>query len=230
MRRFILLPALDVAPTWIDPVTELTIAQLAEPLKQGAGSLCLAAPHSEQVDAIVAEVSRQAMATVLPIDACPTARAGCYGVDREGAGRHDAGCRDADRSTDAIASRWIARATPERLLIHEPPRLRPKLVVLLDETSGGGERTASDETAHLRLARLLRLLPPSDGSRGASSDDVTWPLPGPRYLLNAADRDWAIHELVAALEAMDCPVEPLPDAALRAAPDASIEGIRPASY
>ena len=32
---------------------------------------------------------------------------------------------------------------------------------------------------------------------------------GPRYLLASNDQDWAIQELVAALEAMDCPIEAL---------------------
>lgn len=32
---------------------------------------------------------------------------------------------------------------------------------------------------------------------------------GPRYLLPSDDPAWAVHELVAALDAMDCPVEPL---------------------
>ena len=34
-----------------------------------------------------------------------------------------------------------------------------------------------------------------------------WPLPGPRYLLATDDPTWAEHEIVAAMEAMDCPVE-----------------------
>ena len=34
-------------------------------------------------------------------------------------------------------------------------------------------------------------------------------LVGPRYLLPSDDPDWAVHELVAALDAMDCPVEPI---------------------
>ena len=32
---------------------------------------------------------------------------------------------------------------------------------------------------------------------------------GPRYLLPSDDPEWAIHELAAALDAMDCPVEPV---------------------
>lgn len=34
-------------------------------------------------------------------------------------------------------------------------------------------------------------------------------LVGPRYLLPSDDPEWAVHELVAALDAMDCPVEPI---------------------
>jgi 2-amino-4-hydroxy-6-hydroxymethyldihydropteridine diphosphokinase len=42
-------------------------------------------------------------------------------------------------------------------------------------------------------------------------DQGTWSEPRARYLLTAEDRGWAVHEIVAAFEAMDCPVEALPE-------------------
>ena len=55
------------------------------------------------------------------------------------------------------------------------------------------------EDRHRQIAEQLRLTPTSD--RALDFD-------GPRYLLDTSDPQWAIHELVAAFDAMDCPVEP----------------------
>lgn len=45
------------------------------------------------------------------------------------------------------------------------------------------------------------------GMRNSTAAKMPWN--GPRYLLPMQDREWATHELVAAIEAMRCPVEPI---------------------
>ena len=60
---------------------------------------------------------------------------------------------------------------------------------------------AAWEDFHRPLANWLGL------SGAAGSSGRRWPLAGPRYLLATDDVAWAEHEIVAALEAMDCPVE-----------------------
>lgn len=67
---------------------------------------------------------------------------------------------------------------------------------------------AAWEDLYRPLAAQLGLC---DSSAPANQRTANWNLSGPRYLLVSEDRQWITHELIAALEAMDCPVEPLSD-------------------
>jgi 2-amino-4-hydroxy-6-hydroxymethyldihydropteridine diphosphokinase len=80
----------------------------------------------------------------------------------------------------------------------------PKLVIFLvdSQTSSG----AQWEDLYRGLARRLNL---ADGSAAGTAQPNRWGSDLPRYLLATDDRQWAVHELVAALEAMDCPIEQL---------------------
>jgi 2-amino-4-hydroxy-6-hydroxymethyldihydropteridine diphosphokinase len=68
MRRFILLPALDVAADWIDPVTQWSVEQLAGQLSIGRGSLVLVADREMQPEALLREVSRHSLASCFPAE------------------------------------------------------------------------------------------------------------------------------------------------------------------
>ncbi|MEO8270534.1 MAG: hypothetical protein ABI557_12495, partial [Aureliella sp.] len=62
------------------------------------------------------------------------------------------------------------------------------------------------ENQHLQFAQRLGLSVGPPTHRENSDDDLAaWV--GPRYLLPSHDGQWAIHEMVSALEAMDCPIE-----------------------
>lgn len=199
MRRFILLPALDVAADWIDPVTRQSLLELAEPLQNGPGSLWLVSQDPAIVQTWLDEVAELAAAQIIT----------------------------ADQSRPVEGSRWISLvsiAEFERAIAH-CPRVLPKLTVFLAEPSA--DLQAAWETQHLGLAESLHLLDP-----GQQSDsqllDTQFPATGaasaveatpevaltcrwhaPRYLLPGDDRQWAIHEMLSALEAMDCPIEPI---------------------
>lgn len=68
--------------------------------------------------------------------------------------------------------------------------------------------TNEQKNADLHLAQQLGLLGNPSPNHGSSDCDLpTWV--GPRYLLPGHDGQWAIHEMVSALEAMDCPIEPI---------------------
>lgn len=184
MRRFILIPALDVATDWIDPVTGRSIGQLAEPLQSGPGSLCLVASDTVVAQAWLREVSELAAAQLVPSGQWPSA-GGSRWVSLESTTEFDRRLRAPSPAAD------------------EP---RPKLTVILAESSN--DDSTAWENQHLHLAQQLGLLGNPSPNHGSSDCDLpTWV--GPRYLLPGHDGQWAIHEMVSALEAMDCPIEPI---------------------
>ncbi len=184
MRRFILIPALDVAADWIDPVTGRRIGELAAPLQSGLGNLCVVASDTTTAQAWLEQVSELAMAQLVASDQQP----------------------------DARGSRWIQLISTidneQRMLGASlaPGEPHPKLTVFLTDSHKVPNIAWEDQ--HLCLAGQLQLLgnPPSNCNR-SDGEIPAWV--GPRYLLPGDDGQWAIHEMVAALEAMDCPIEPI---------------------
>lgn len=203
MRRFILLPALDVAADWIDPVTQWSVEQLAGQLSRGRGSLVLVADREMQPEALLQEVSRHSLASCFPAEQLASG----WPLDTNG--------------------RVISWVQPDDLHGSKNPDLShschgksqglAKLYFFLKSL----DPQLFWEDHYRDLASRLRLScnEPVDSMAMAldvgSTSDVLHttspevPIIGPRYLLATNDQAWAIHELVAALEAMDCPVEPL---------------------
>lgn len=197
MRRFILAPAAQVARDWLDPVTGQSIGSLARALEQGRGSLMLCTEPKARPELLLEEVARHTLAKWQTVDFGQTTT------------------QEASDNT----SRWVALAPQQLASLHAalPTRAEeaadvsgvrlsppPKLVVfLVDVQASSG---AQWEDRYRGLARLLNL------SSGVAADQPftrRWSSQTPRYLLATDDRHWAVHELVAALEAMDCPVEQL---------------------
>ena len=186
MRRFILIPTLDVAPEWIDPVSEWSIAQLAGSLQSGPGSLILVSQDVDRHSAWLSEIAEKSMAQIVPWGDSPL----------------------------SDQSRWICLASVREMqrredLAASQPLQQAKLTTFLtsDAVDGGAIAQASDwETRHQSWAASLRF---SDSqSPSPVGCKAPFQLAGPRYLLASEDSQWAIHEVVSALEAMDCPVEP----------------------
>jgi 2-amino-4-hydroxy-6-hydroxymethyldihydropteridine diphosphokinase len=187
MRRFILEPALDVAAQWQEPVTGLTIFQLATRLRSGPASVALVTSDLPQGQLLLERAAAQSGCQWLT----PTV------VDRTAAG--------ATHSFQPSTGRWLGLVSrralePLRSATLEPA---PKLVfVLADPVKAIG---AAWEDFHRPLAAWLGLS--GDDNLPDNHPSRCWPLAGPRYLLASDDPAWAEHEIVAALEAMDCPVE-----------------------
>lgn len=179
MRRFILLPAVDVAHDWIEPVSGWTIGQLAENVRSGPSNFVLLADESSHAESLLAEVARRGGAEWCPSTA-PT-----------GAEEH------------SLTGRWIsariaAFARLDELRLDELSGLfnQCKLVIGLAPKVPFSD-VAWEDYHHLLAQRF-----------GMFTDTTNSIFPkGPRYLLASDDHDWAIEELTAALEAMDCPVE-----------------------
>ncbi|MEZ6137217.1 MAG: 2-amino-4-hydroxy-6-hydroxymethyldihydropteridine diphosphokinase [Pirellulaceae bacterium] len=179
MRRFILEPAMDVAADWTDPVSGLTIETLTRRLRGSPGSFILCADPKLQPELLLERVAREALAEWRTIE--PKTRFSIGTADTSGSQN----------------SRWVAWLpiddAPQSLPLSPPSKL---VIVLSNANEPSG---AEWEDVHRELAERLRLTQ-------AEANSV-WTLPGARYLLATDDREWAIHEMAAALEAMDCPVE-----------------------
>lgn len=186
MRRFILEPALDVAGDWREPVSGWTIRELAEALRRGPASVALVGWDAAQAQGLLERAAAQSQCTWITPRIKP-----CH----EGA-EPTAAVPD-QRAVSSQRGRWLGFIPAQSLQGLEQGFIQPqpKLVFLLAEpTTKPG---AAWEDFHRPLAKWL-------GLSGPSRD---WPLAGPRYLLATDDLAWAEHEVVAALEAMDCPVE-----------------------
>lgn len=178
MRRFILEPAMELAADWVDPVSRRSIGELAKALRHGQGNLVLCADQAARPDLLLEQVARQAVAA--------------WNVVR----RSDAGyALELD-----VPSRWVAALPSGPLSQLEYPlqiQPQPKLqIFLVEERASSG---AQWEDLHRDLASRLDLT--------SSQTCASWNVSGPRYLLATDNPQWAVHEMVSALEAMDCPVE-----------------------
>ncbi|MFN3193034.1 MAG: 2-amino-4-hydroxy-6-hydroxymethyldihydropteridine diphosphokinase [Aureliella sp.] len=179
MRRFILEPACDVAANWVDPVSLLSLSELAGHLRRQPVSITLLYGDSVPGMKIASSVAEISGAKI------------CLDSDLGSVGRtavrelrlRKVGC------TDLVEMAHHDIATCEGIVVYLPPSV--------------GERLGAWEDIHRDAAVAMNLL--SAGDENAKS----WR--GPRYLLASDDEPWAIHELNAAYEAMDCPVEPIAD-------------------
>ncbi len=209
MRRFILEPATRIAGDWIDPVSGRSIDQLASSLRQRKGSFVLCASPHLRPNLLLEEVARQAMAEWLTLDIQPAEQMPEKPLARWVAlspqMSHGLSPELSRRATALDhAALGLSETKHQQLelptLANEP---QPKLVIFFVEaqaTSG-----AQWEDIHRTLAIQLKL---SD-TQHAEHAPRLWDSALPRYLLATDDRQWAVHEMVAALEAMDCPIEQL---------------------
>lgn len=180
MRRFILLPALDVAAEWQDPVSQWTIRQLADNVASGMGSLLLVGNPELKPGRALQEVARTALARWIPQESIESASL----EDNQ----RWVGCIDPSNFWEQFSAQRIERFLKSKLIFFwEPDR-----------------DSVAWEDQHRELAVRLRLAEDPLQTAGSVS-----PLAGPRYLLSTRDCQWARHEMQAALDAMDCPVEPV---------------------
>lgn len=205
MRRFILEPALDVAAQWREPVSGLAIAELAERLRSGPASIALVASNLHRGQALLERAAAQSGSQWLTPSIAAQAR---HLPTDEGA------CERQLEPAGHAAGRWLGLVSAQKLAEWKQSQAllqpAPKLVFLLAEplTVVG----AAWEDVHRDLADWLGLTTGAeahgeDRATSGSSVDPKWPLGGPRYLLATDDPRWAEHEIVSAMEAMDCPVE-----------------------
>lgn len=187
MRRFILLPAMDVAPQWRDPVSRMTIQELAKQVQSGPGNFLLVGGSDCERNALLQKVAEQSNAQRLALSGL-------------GIGEIVDSMKLLDTSKRWIADcNWSDILDDQTTLRRTVSMLSPKLVVVWEPSSGSSRsQEHSDRAARLGI---------SPTNLAATTNQLDYL--GPRYLLSTNDSDWAVHELVAALEAMDCFVQPL---------------------
>ncbi len=185
MRRFILIPARDVAPECVDPVTGWSIRDLADGLQRGPGSLKVIV-SGRLTDSIVARACHLSGAFLMHGDdgteVAPCSKPSRFVcLERRETGEANLGPTDSESSAQSHGAE------------------SPKLTIMLAESGGddSGEYVEAWEVRHQELASQLNLC-------GADEKPI---VVGPRYLLPVDDPEWACHEIVSALEAMDCPIE-----------------------
>jgi 2-amino-4-hydroxy-6-hydroxymethyldihydropteridine diphosphokinase len=184
MRRFILLPAADVARDWLDPVSGWTIGQLAENVRHGPSNFVLLGEASSKPESLLAEVARRS------------------GAQWRSSTQKNIPPERWDNF------RWVSVRTtlPGQLAASNFDAIRSelpgtKLLIALAPPVPAAEIAWEDY--HRTLASNL-------GLRAEAAELGAAPMGiGPRYLLVNDDPDWSVQELIAALEAMDCPIEPL---------------------
>ncbi len=180
MRRFILAPAMEVAADWQDPVSQMAIKQLAMRVSQEPGSLTLVAGSEVQPMQVLESVAQFSHAKVVPANELGS----------------KAPMENGQRLVTWVDSGQFASKSELAAYLNQLPT---RLTVFWESVDPG----FAWEDQHQELAANLRL--------SESSDPMHRPISivGPRYLLATNDLDWAVHELVAALDAMDCVIEPL---------------------
>ncbi len=214
MRRFILLPAVDVAKDWLDPVSGWKIGQLADNLRTGAGNFVLVADAASKPESLLAEVARRTGALWREPNSAFTSAIPSTSTIHSSV--------PANSSLLANPGRWVSavirpfaqinigqigalRAVERNELRVEA--MQTKLVIAL-----APKVQATDvawEDYHRALAMELGMRAGENEKASGSDRDRagSFPWRGPRYLLASDDVDWAVQELIAALEAMDCPIE-----------------------
>jgi 2-amino-4-hydroxy-6-hydroxymethyldihydropteridine diphosphokinase len=193
MRRFILEPAADVAAEWIDPVSLSSIGQLTRRLRGGSGNLLLWGNARSRT--LLERVAREAVAHWC-----------CAEMGRAESGEIK------ERQTQSRWVRWLPIEKLNAGMIEAEITPSPKLTIVLTEANENSG--AQWEDIHRGLAERMRLSAPAKQSLSPNApsdlqDTSVGVICGARYLLATDDQEWAVHEMISALEAMDCPVEPV---------------------
>lgn len=224
MRRFILLPAVDVASDWLDPVSGWTIGQLADNLRTGAGNFVLLGKAESNPESLLAEVARRTGAEWRDVRWQGAGWQGPGGQSSGGSLKSASLPSAARMAPTANRGRWVSAfvrppghdvssEADERFRVNEffaepqSDKFATKLLIALAPKVRAAD--VAWEDYHQELAIELGLRPRELVAVDSGSEDQTARLRwrGPRYLLAGDDLAWAVQELTAALEAMDCPIE-----------------------
>lgn len=190
MRSFVLQPAFEIAPDLVDPVSQWSIEKLAghlhdilcSPSRPVLAIGCNSIPLTDGIRKRLSE-SNALLPHALSITHTPTPEQWIKSIDP-----HPESKTNFPLSSD---SHTAARTADLRIACVETP----------DPESIQWEDYSAPWAIMLGLQ-----LPHRDLTHTPQA--TPQPIPGPRYLLPGNDLSWAIHEILAATQAMRCPIEP----------------------
>jgi 2-amino-4-hydroxy-6-hydroxymethyldihydropteridine diphosphokinase len=219
MRRFILQPAAELAADWIDPVSHATLGQLAHRVQQRPVQLVLATDpllatdHSQTPLKLHSLLGQVALATQARIISPSSSHRDL---------RSDQLADSDDRGT-SFAANLSQIDLPQT--DYRPGKDCQRQLAWVDWREFAGKEIHRLPTSLNSPSLLFVWRPVRDGSAWedqcqadaiqlgltkasqATASLKRLELAGPRYLLATNDLAWLTHELTAAFEAMDCPVE-----------------------
>ncbi len=197
MRRFILQPALDVAADWREPVSNWTIAQLAQALSAAPASIAVFSHQPARDERLLEAAARTAQSEWIGLRCDPIPSTSSLEASQP------------ERETPG--GRWLGLLPLSELQTGQALAVQPVPRQVFVLTPPATVTDAAWEDLNRSVARWMGLCPTPAGLRespGLPQSGLLWPLNGPRYMLSTDDMAWAQHEIIAAMDAMDCPVEP----------------------
>jgi|LakMenE01Jun11ns_1017448.scaffolds.fasta_scaffold9813415_2 2-amino-4-hydroxy-6-hydroxymethyldihydropteridine diphosphokinase len=201
MRRFILQPANQVAPDWIDPVSTWTIKQLSDSLQSGPGNLLLVADRQLNPDKILSDIGCSTGSRQIDALALLSGRIG--NCDRRSVGWIDMKTLFAwmQSTQDRPATKGCIEPKSQIQCLDEKGHAMSAKLLFFWMPAFPDQAW---EQRYIQLAQQLGLAEthPGEGQRRL-------PRLGPRYLMASSDTQWVSHELSAALQAMDCTIQPI---------------------
>ncbi len=188
-RRFVLEPACDVAAHYRDPRFGWSLQRLASHLNQGTPSLSLVG-GSEATRIEICRRLREEHGVQTFYDAPipePMTVLGNAPVLDSAESAHDQASIQLTKLEEQCGERWISAFIPP--------------LPSLD----------SEETGAKHLPRLIARIQSTTAATRWPAPHQMWPAGWrwPEYRLEIDDLDWAISELVSALDSMRCPVQPI---------------------
>lgn len=186
MRRFVLEPALEVAEDWIEPVTGWSIRQLFD-------NIANSPPHILLCGSDTAQLQTMAQNALSEIDVSATQ---CQLLNH----RNTAPLLETNKPWITINDIPTTLKSPADLTsqaLNLSPSLQPNLLIVA---------ASPPPNVDIAWEDWLRCWADTLAMRPSTAPQIAWN--GPRYLLPLQSESWATHELVAAFQAMQCPVVP----------------------
>ncbi len=205
-RQFVLQPACDVAANYRDPRFGWTLSELTEHLSHATPSMALVGGSESMRLELCDRLSRdhQIQTIIEQSDTLPCSASQQTPPPRV---HFDADSREDQNNPQANEN--IGRKT----LSGRPwiSAFVPELPIAAKGAQNGAERVSQGQSYGDEFPRLI-------GRLQSTSVETRWPAPHqmwpsgwnwPEYRLEIDDMDWAVSELVSALDSMQCPVKPI---------------------
>ena len=196
-RQFVLKPACDVASHFRDPRFGWTLQRLSLHLNSGNASLSLIGGDDQVRRKICERLSREH-------------RIKTFVAINENQPRIEV-LGNAPSAVESCPSMTVKQSLPVKIEVHPGEPWVSSFVPDLPTTTESTDKQNVANTSNTSLPRLVARLQ-------RTTSETRWPAPHqifpsglgwPEYRLELDDLDWAINEIVSALDSMRCEIEPV---------------------